>query len=272
MVVPADARRSLTQPVAGAGAVEPGPAPDETASPAPEDRPAWSAPRAHLVARDSTMAVQDASINAEDLETSMHVLGNAHAPVGPGEHHDGGAREYVDQPCCTNCLISTALAVILCRKRCDPGRVVSEFAFFPPDPPTYALGKGDGDAPPTVDQPGVGSLRFNYRELDGDPHFARFRNLDGAHGRPSCRLLFTRRKQKIPCFFFERPGASLCVLYLHANATDCGAMLPTVWKSNLQLYFNVSVCECFDTRTSAVLRELDESNRFIQKSAESTSI
>ena len=218
------------------------------------------------------MAVQDASINAEDLETSMHVLGNAHAPVGPGEHHDGGAREYVDQPCCTNCLISTALAVILCRKRCDPGRVVSEFAFFPPDPPTYALGKGDGDAPPTVDQPGVGSLRFNYRELDGDPHFARFRNLDGAHGRPSCRLLFTRRKQKIPCFFFERPGASLCVLYLHANATDCGAMLPTVWKSNLQLYFNVSVCECFDTRTSAVLRELDESNRFIQKSAESTSI
>ena len=24
------------------------------------------------------------------------------------------------------------------------------------------------DAPPTVDQPGVSSLRFNYRELDGD--------------------------------------------------------------------------------------------------------
>ncbi|KAK7241031.1 palmitoyl-(protein) hydrolase [Aureococcus anophagefferens] len=129
------------------------------------------------------MAVQDASINAEDLETSMHVLGNAHAPVGPGEHHDGGAREYVDQPCCTNCLISTALA------------------------------------------PGVSSLRFNYRELDGDPR-QRFRTLDGARGRPSCRLLFTRRKQRIPCFFFERPGASLCVLYLHANATDCARDAP----------------------------------------------
>ena len=189
------------------------------------------------------MAVQDASINAEDLETSMHVLGNAHAPVGPGEQHDGGAREYVDQPCCTNCLISTALAVILCRKRCDPGRVVSEFAFFPPDPPTYALGKGDGDAPPTVDQPGVSSLRFNYRELDGDPHFARFRNLDGAHGRPSCRLLFTRRKQKIPCFFFERPGASLCVLYLHANATDCGAMLPTYSAFGRRLRVHVLAVE-----------------------------
>jgi delta-1-pyrroline-5-carboxylate synthetase len=43
-------------------------------------------------------------------------------------------------------------------------------------------------------------------------------------------------------------------------------------KSNLQPDFNVSVCECFDARCSAVLRELNESNRFVQKSAESTSI
>ena len=46
----------------------------------------------------------------------------------------------------------------------------------------------------------------------------------------------------------------------------------TVCKSNLQPDFNVRVCECFDTRTSAVLRELAESNRIVQKSAESTSI
>ena len=45
-----------------------------------------------------------------------------------------------------------------------------------------------------------------------------------------------------------------------------------VWKSNLQPDFNVSVCDSFDARSSAVLRELDESNRFVQKSAESTSI
>jgi len=42
--------------------------------------------------------------------------------------------------------------------------------------------------------------------------------------------------------------------------------------SNLQLDFNVSVFECFDARTSAVLRALDESHRFVQKSAESTSM
>ena len=45
-----------------------------------------------------------------------------------------------------------------------------------------------------------------------------------------------------------------------------------VCKSNLQPDFNVRVFECFDTSTSAVLRELAKSNRFVQKSAESTSI
>ena len=46
----------------------------------------------------------------------------------------------------------------------------------------------------------------------------------------------------------------------------------SVSKSNLQPDFNVRVCDRFDARFSAVLRELDESNRFVQKSAESTSI
>ena len=45
-----------------------------------------------------------------------------------------------------------------------------------------------------------------------------------------------------------------------------------VWKSNLQPDFNVRVIELIAPYSSAVLRELDESNRFVQKSAESTSI
>jgi hypothetical protein len=45
-----------------------------------------------------------------------------------------------------------------------------------------------------------------------------------------------------------------------------------VWNSNLQTDFNVRVRDSFDATSSAVLRELDESNRFVQKSAESTSI
>ena len=44
------------------------------------------------------------------------------------------------------------------------------------------------------------------------------------------------------------------------------------WTSNLQPDFNLRVIDRFDARLSAALRELDESNRFVQKSAESTSI
>ena len=47
---------------------------------------------------------------------------------------------------------------------------------------------------------------------------------------------------------------------------------PPVWKSNLQPDFNVRICGRFDARLPAVLRELGESNRSVQKSAESTSI
>ena len=43
-------------------------------------------------------------------------------------------------------------------------------------------------------------------------------------------------------------------------------------RSNLQLDFNVSIRDSFDAKLSAVLRELDESNRLVQKSAKSTSI
>ena len=42
------------------------------------------------------------------------------------------------------------------------------------------------------------------------------------------------------------------------------------WKSNLQPDFNVRVIERFGPASLVVLRELDESNRFVQKSAEST--
>jgi hypothetical protein len=45
-----------------------------------------------------------------------------------------------------------------------------------------------------------------------------------------------------------------------------------VWKSSLQPCFNVCLCDRFDAISLAVLRELDESTRFVQKSAKSTSI
>ena len=57
---------------------------------------------------------------------------------------------------------------------------------------------------------------------------------------------------------------------------ESGAVVATkpgaVWNPNLQHDFNVIVCDSFDARLSPVLRELDESVRFVQNSAESTSI
>ena len=50
------------------------------------------------------------------------------------------------------------------------------------------------------------------------------------------------------------------------------ATFPPARTSKLQPDFNVRVFERFDASASALLRELDESHRFVQKSAESTSM
>ena len=54
--------------------------------------------------------------------------------------------------------------------------------------------------------------------------------------------------------------------------SEHGRECRSVWKSNLQPDFNVRVIERIAPDSSAVLRELHESNRFVQKSAKSTSI
>ena len=54
--------------------------------------------------------------------------------------------------------------------------------------------------------------------------------------------------------------------------TDLVCEVEPVWIPKLQPDFNVRVLERFGPSSLVVLRELDESNRFAQKSAESTSI
>ena len=60
----------------------------------------------------------------------------------------------------------------------------------------------------------------------------------------------------------------------HLTDDEIAAALASVpaWHSNLRPDVNVRVCDNFDASSSAVLRKLDESNRFVQKSAESTSM
>jgi len=71
----------------------------------------------------------------------------------------------------------------------------------------------------------------------------------------------------------QRGGGSASVVELIEAEASAGILaLLAVPNSNLQLDFNLSVRDSFDVTFSAVLRELDESNRFVQKSAESISI
>ena len=37
------------------------------------------------------------------------------------------------------CAVSTALACLLCNNKCSVAKVASNFAFFPPSPPSYTL-------------------------------------------------------------------------------------------------------------------------------------
>ena len=68
-----------------------------------------------------------------------------------------------------------------------------------------------------------------------------------------------------------RPGAAL-PFTLRRFVEEGLPAYAAVWKSNIQPDFNVSVIERIAPESSAELRELDESNRFVQKSAESTSV
>ena len=78
----------------------------------------------------------------------------------------------------------------------------------------------------------------------------------------------------------EGPNQGIVELWLGAASLNAATVdgvsriqkCVAVPNSNIQLDFNMSVCVGFDATSSAVLRELDESNRFVQKSAESTSI
>ena len=67
-------------------------------------------------------------------------------------------------------------------------------------------------------------------------------------------------------------GDAAVVLDLARFVFPVGYVQSPGWKSNIRPDFNVRVIEGFGPDSSAVLRELAEINRFVHKSAESTSI
>ena len=104
---------------------------------------------------------------------------------------------------------------------------------------------------------------------------AGFRSPDHSSRRPRART-DTRRVRSKPQTSSSRlrTSARAAAGESAIKSTDWSVSASSrAWaESNIQPDFNVSVFDKFDARLSAVLRELDEIDRFVQKSAESTSI
>ena len=97
-----------------------------------------------------------------------------------------------------------------------------------------------------------------------------FENAPGGGGRP-VRWETTRSSTGPVSVFAASTWAKRSPTTLASVAKHGNHALPA-WKSNLQPDFNVSVIDRFGASSSALLRELDESDRFVQKSAKTTSI
>ncbi|KAL8112731.1 uncharacterized protein LOC141663800 [Apium graveolens] len=102
---------------------------------------------------------------------------------------------------------------------CFISQLASNFAFFPPSPPTYQVKKRDDGKLVAVST--TSSLPLPYSD-DG--------SLD-------VLSLKTKRGNKIVAFYFKNPFARLTLLYSHGNAADLGQLydLFVQLKANLRV-------------------------------------
>ncbi|KAL1514715.1 hypothetical protein AB1Y20_003802 [Prymnesium parvum] len=108
------------------------------------------------------------------------------------------------------CVVSTIIACLLCNNRCSVERLASKMAFHPPNPPSYTI-----DTLPD----GTSVVKFLHVERSQARDL-----LSRSPVQVDVRVLVTHRKQTIPVFHFQFPGAKTTILWSHANAMDCGEM------------------------------------------------
>ena len=124
------------------------------------------------------------------------------------------------------CVLSSAIAVLLCKNSCSVEKLASSMAFHPPQPPSYKL-MSDAD--------GVLRLQFAHPEMQAAL------KLVGSRGvRVELRLLRTSRKQSIPLFHFHVSGATTTILWSHANALDVGEMYYFFVEAAQRLKVNIA--------------------------------
>ena len=90
------------------------------------------------------------------------------------DHEDGAEHEPAPLSCTANCVVSSLLVAYICSRKCDVQKVASEFAFFPPSPPTYRLRRDETSGE-------VVGIDYNYSELAEELTSASLGNFK-AHG------------------------------------------------------------------------------------------
>ena len=106
-------------------------------------------------------------------------------------------------------------------------------------------------------------------ELNGFHNESEFAAWAGRHG--FARACFLPAASNYNVGFLARSDATCACVAARFDGFAHG-VLHAAWKSNIQPDFNVQVIERFGPDSFTELRELDKSDRFVQRSAESTSI
>lgn len=128
------------------------------------------------------------------------------------------------------CVVSTAIAVLLCKHKCSIDRLTSRMAFHPPSPPSYKL---------HVQPDGFMKLSFANRDMQDAYELLVERRRDHPIS-VEVSLLQTKKQQSIPLFHFRCQGATKTVLWSHANAMDCGEMFFFFLELATRLRINVA--------------------------------
>jgi len=129
------------------------------------------------------------------------------------------------------CVMSTAVACLLCNNRCSIGRVVSNFAFFPPTPRSYTLEE---------DQPGSGRLQLRFTDPEYQAAADRLAAGAAAAGvRVEAHFVETSRKERVALLHFKHPSAKTTLLWSHGNAMDIGELYFSLIQLVMTLRVNV---------------------------------
>lgn len=116
------------------------------------------------------------------------------------------------------CAISSFIACMWCANGCNASRVADQFAFFPPEPPTY-----------NIDQSEDGVEHIRLMLPGGDSPLVKV----------SVKTIRTQQDTTIPVFAFKVKAPSCHVLFSHGNAMDCGVMYQFWVEFALRLNVNL---------------------------------